>query len=75
MQRGLARQAVIPQFLCSSTSDPWNYLTVQLNRTSAYGDPDLFGMFDAVGNKVNRFSRLSAQHVPSMSLSTNGSGV
>jgi hypothetical protein len=29
----------------SSTDDPWNYLAVLVNRTSAEGDPDLFGLF------------------------------
>ena len=33
--------------LCSDTASPWNYLTVQLNRTSEdeLGDPDLYGLF------------------------------
>lgn len=25
--------------------DPWNYLSIQMNRTSPEGDPDLFGIF------------------------------
>uniref|UniRef100_A0A7S1SX90 EGF-like domain-containing protein n=1 Tax=Tetraselmis chuii TaxID=63592 RepID=A0A7S1SX90_9CHLO len=28
-----------------SRFNPWNYLTLQLNRTSGEGDPDLYGMF------------------------------
>ena len=41
-------------FCCSSTSDPWNYLTVQLNRTSndSLGDPDLYGWFHQTDGKV-----------------------
>ena len=33
--------------LCSDTAFPWNYLTIQLNRTSEdeLGDPDLYGLF------------------------------
>mmetsp|Transcript_34827 Transcript_34827/g.98737 ORF Transcript_34827/g.98737 Transcript_34827/m.98737 type:complete len:795 (-) Transcript_34827:69-2453(-) len=29
----------------NSRLDPWNFLTVQLNRTSAEGDPDMYGVF------------------------------
>ena len=35
----------MPRWNHSSRIQPWNYLSVQLNRTSDHGDPDLFGLF------------------------------
>lgn len=33
------------KFAWNRSDDPWNYLTLQLRRTSEEGDPDLFGIF------------------------------
>lgn len=48
---------------CSSTTDPWNFLSIQMNHTSEdhWADPDLYGLFDEVGNKVSK--RLPPSHV------------
>ena len=42
---------------CSGSDAIWNFLTVQLNRTSAEddGDPDLFGVFSEGGSDVSPF--------------------
>ena len=37
--------------VCRDFRDPWNYLTVQLNRTSETGDPDLYGTFTGGPNR------------------------
>lgn len=53
--------------MCSVPDSPWNYLTIQLNRTSEdqTGDPDLYGSFfnssqvsDTFGNTSQRNASL-----------------
>ena len=48
--------------LCSDTVSPWNYLTIQLNRTSEdeLGDPDLYGQFyGGASGQVRKQSHVS----------------
>ncbi len=43
------------KFLWNRTEDPWNYLSVQLKRTSEEGDPDLFGIWNGGSRGVSEW--------------------
>eukprot|EP00803_Ostreobium_quekettii_P007931 evm.model.scf_3717.1 EVM.evm.TU.scf_3717.1 scf_3717:5085-9130(-) len=39
-------------------NDPWNFMTMQLNRTSPHGDPDLYGAFTGGASREGCISAL-----------------